>query len=1004
MLRFLISLPAAALCAATAAAATLPPPAERPVDFAKDIQPILEQACVKCHGPDKQKSDYRLDVKSLALTGGGNHAPNIVPGKSAESPLIRFVAGLDPDLQMPPKDPPLPPEQIGLLRRWIDDGAVWPETASATVTDKTDWWSLKPVVKPAVPAAMPGSSHAIDAFVHAKLLEKGLTMSPGADPRTLCRRVYFDLTGLPPSPEEVEAFVRACSGEKSPQGAYEQLVDQLLASPAYGERWARHWLDVVHFGETHGYDKDQPRPNAWPYRDYVIRAFNEDRPYARFVKEQLAGDVLYPGTKDGLTALGFISAGPWDFIGHAEVGEEKIDGQIARHLDRDDMSANTLNTFCSMTVHCAQCHDHKFDPITAEDYYSLQSVFAALDRADRPYDEDAGTAAQRSELEARRAPLAARAEALNQQAHRLAGESLTALESKIAELEKPVTTKTQGWHSNMEPKPETVKWVQVDLGAAAELSRVVLHPCSDGFNQIGHGFGFPVRFKVEVSDDAAFQTGVISVTGETATDHANPGIAPVAYPVSGRSRYVRVTATTLASRKDGYMFALAELDVLDPAGKNLAAGAPVTSLDSIEAPGAWSRGYLTDQHYPGADPAGTVLAKAGKSKLAQARRLIFEAMLGEKETAEWDAATQSVAGIDRDLKALPAPRMVYAGTIHTGSGAFAGTGAKGGQPRPVTVLSRGDVRKPGREALPGAISGIAALPARFGLPPAAPEGERRAALARWITDPQHPLTWRSIANRLWHYHFGRGLVDTPNDFGHMGGLPSHPELLDWLAATFRDDMGGSMKKMHRLIVTSATYRQESGTLNESAAQFDSGNTLLWRQNRRKLEAEAIRDSVLAVAGKLDLTVGGPSFQDFVITHPEHSPHYEYPLADPENPAIHRRSVYRFLVRSQQQPWMAALDCADPSMLVEKRNQTITPLQALAQLNNQLMLVMAKHFAARVSAAGPDLPAQITSAIRLALQRNPTAGELATLTAYTTKFGMPNACRLIVNLNEFTFID
>ena len=296
------------------------------------------------------------------------------------------------------------------------------------------------------------------------------------------------------------------------------------------------------------------------------------------------------------------------------------------------------------------------------------------------------------------------------------------------------------------------------------------------------------------------------------------------------------------------------------------------------------------------------------------------------------------------------------------------------------------------------------MTARFDIPKEAPEGERRAALARWITDPKNPLTWRTIVNRAWQYHFGRGLVETPNDFGRMGALPSHPELLDWLAATFRDDMDGSMKKLHRLIVTSAAYRQSSSTVNEKAAQFDSGNTLLWRQNRRKLEAEAIRDSVLAVSGKLDLKMGGPSFQDFVVTHPEHSPHYEYQLADPENPALHRRSVYRFLVRSQQQPWMAALDCADPSMLVEKRNQTITPLQALAQLNNQLMVVMAKHFAARVDKLGADPGSKISAAFRLAMQRQPTPDELATLTGYANQHGLSNTCRLIVNLNEFAFVD
>ncbi|HEY6168157.1 MAG TPA: DUF1553 domain-containing protein, partial [Verrucomicrobiae bacterium] len=287
------------------------------------------------------------------------------------------------------------------------------------------------------------------------------------------------------------------------------------------------------------------------------------------------------------------------------------------------------------------------------------------------------------------------------------------------------------------------------------------------------------------------------------------------------------------------------------------------------------------------------------------------------------------------------------------------------------------------------------------------------ALSKWLTDPQNPLTWRSIVNRVWLYHFGRGLVDTPNDFGRMGQLPTHPELLDWLAAEFRDG-GQSFKKLHKLIVTSATYRQASfgvppsggsaaGDSLKAGLQTDSDNRYLWRMNRRKLEAEAIRDSVLFVSGKLDLKMGGPSFQDFVIEKPEHSPHYQYHLADPENPATHRRSVYRFLVRSQQQPWMATMDCADPSMLVEKRNQTISPLQALALLNNQLMVVMAKHFAERVEKAG-GVNEQLTLAIRLALARSPNNAELKSLTAYAQQHGLANACRVILNLNEFVFVD
>src|SRR5262249_44474806 len=329
-----------------------------------------------------------------------------------------------------------------------------------------------------------------------------------------------------------------------------------------------------------------------------------------------------------------------------------------------------------------------------------------------------------------------------------------------------------------------------------------------------------------------------------------------------------------------------------------------------------------------------------------------------------------------ELKQLPATRKVaYIGAVHTGSGNFVGSGATGGKPRPIFILTRGDVTRPGKEVGPGAIAAIPGLKGNFELAEQG-EGERRATLAKWLTDPKNPLTWRVIVNRVWQYHFGRGIVDTPNDFGRMGQLPTHPELLDWLAVEFRD-RGQSLKHLHRLIVTSATYRQSS--MNDSRLSLvDANNAYYGRANRRRLEAEAIRDSVLWVSGKLKDTLFGPSFQDFVIEKPEHSPHYEYHLHNPEDSRSHRRSIYRFIVRSQQQPFMTTMDCADPSMLVDKRNQTITPLQALAMLNDQLMVVMARHFAERVAVLDGDLSDQVARAISLALGRPPTSDELARL--------------------------
>ncbi len=1020
MLARLIPLALIAL-AAPLNAAKLPPAAGRTVDFAKDVRPILQERCFGCHGPEKEKSGYRADSREAAIKGGDSGNAAIIVGKSADSPLIHFVAGLDADMLMPPKKsgkPPLTAGEIGILRAWIDQGANWPEDKSVAKRDPLDWWSLKPITRPAVPdlrAPRSAIRNPIDAFIQAKLAEKNLTPSPEADARTLCRRLYFDLIGLPPTPEEIEAFVREyqspVTSHQSRAEALSRLADRLLASPRHGERWARHWLDVVHYGDTHGYDKDKPRPNAWPYRDYVIRALNEDKPYARFVQEQIAGDVLFPGTRDGVEALGFIAAGPWDYIGHAEVPETKVDGKIARHLDRDDMVANTIGTFCSATIHCAQCHNHKFDPITQEDYYSLQTVFSALDRTDRKYYADDATNARFTELTRRQRETDAALASLEEPLKKTAGEKFTALTrridgaSKAAAQKQGNTSPDFGYHSAISKTQDAVKWVQVDLGKTTPIDHVTILPCYDDFNAIGAGFGFPVRFKIEASDDPEFKSNVALLwrrhDATFMADFKNPGL--VAFTTGGAKddgiagRYVRVTAVKLAPRKDDFIFALAELQVFDADGKNVAQGRPVTALDSIEAPPRWRKANLTDGIAPVAQTPGE---KEQLVKERDALLLSFADEATKTKRATLLAESKRIAG---ELKTLPAPSLVYAGGIHTGSGTFTGTGANGGKPRPIFLLARGQVTQPGKEMAAGALSAIHFAPARFTVAPGAPEGERRAALAKWITDPRNPLTWRSIVNRVWQYHFGRGLVETPNDFGRNGGLPTHPELLDWLATTFRDDMHGSLKELHKLIVTSATYRQSS-LGNPAAEKMDANNALLWRQNRRKLEAEAVRDSVLAVSGTLDLSAGGPGWQDFVIEHPQHSPHYEYGLANPDDPKTWRRSIYRFIVRSQTHPWMTSLDCADPSMRVDRRNESLSALQALALLNNGFMLTQSHRFAARLQREAPDLSAQVKRAHQLAFGRTPAPAELEKLTAFAKANGLPNLCRVLLNLNEFTFVD
>jgi len=869
--------------------------------------------------------------------------------------------------------------------------------------DRFAIWSLQPIDRQAPPALGQAdrdwARNPIDHFIAAKLREKQLTHSAEADRHTLLRRVYYDLLGLPPTPDEVREFV----ANPDPL-AYEQLVERLLASPRYGERWARHWLDVVHYGDTHGYDKDKPRPNAWPYRDYVVRAFNSDKPYSRFVQEQVAGDALFPNTRDGIEGLGFISAGPWDFIGHAEVPETKLDGRIARNIDRDDMVKNTMNTFISTTVQCARCHDHKFDAVNMTDYYRMQAVFAALDRADREYHPDPETAKKQAALKKQIAEHQTALKQIEGDIQAKGGTKLTELTKQLGELRKQATTKPRpesGYHSQIVAKPDITKWVQVDLGEPVDIARVTLVGTHDSYNNIGDGFGFPVRYKLEASNDSKFAGDTVLIADRTGVDQRNPGIAPQHFKSNGaKRRYVRLTATKLLERKDDFILAVAELQVRDASGNNLARGKTVTALDSIEAPPRWQRINLVDGHYIGqtADPE---LAKRLADTEAAHADLINSIIKGEIADKR-SRAQAALAKAEAAMKALPKPQRVYVGKVHTGGGAFRGTGHEGGKPRTIRVLHRGDMSQPRDEVGPGTLRLAKRDDGTFDLSGDHAESDRRVALARWLTKTDNPLTWRSIVNRVWQYHFGNGIVATPNDFGEMGARPTHPQLLDWLAAEFRDN-GQSIKQLHRLILTSATYRQSSAT-NEAHEKIDSQNRFLWRMNRRQLEAEALRDSVLVLSGKMNFQMFGPGFRDFVLEHPQHSPHYEYYKHDPEDVRIHRRSVYRFLVRSQQQPFMTTLNCADPSQQVARRDEAITALQSLALLNNKLMVSMARNFAKDLERSKPDLTTAVTEAFFRTVGREPNSNEAADLVAYAKQHGLANACRLLFNLNEFSFVD
>ena len=982
------------------------------------VQTLLEHRCLACHNDVDRKGDFSLQAWSSLKDSGF-----VVAGESTDSHLLSVLQPMGGEPPSMPKDADaLTSEEVRLVAGWIEEGAKWPEgliLQEPAVSD-FDWWSFKPIRRPEVPSLSAETSdpkwrHSpIDAFILKKHREFGLTSMPAADRRTLIRRVTYDLTGLPPTPEQVLAFVAG----NDPQ-EYEELVERLLASPQYGERWARHWLDVVKYADTCGYDKDKLRPNAWPYRDYVIRSFNEDKPYSRFVQEQIAGDALFPSEPDGILGLGFVAAGPWDFIGHVEVPESKIDGRVARNLDRDEMVTNTLNTFCSVTIQCARCHNHKFDPFTQEHYYSLQSIFAAVDRAERRYDTDPESERRRHELAEARDELAARLKKFDNDVRQEGGAPLAALDEQIADL-KPKANPAEkrpefGYHSQTSATADVEKWVEVDLGQDVEIAKIVLHPCHDDFGGIGAGFGFPVRFRVDARPDVELpgvthpsdntpasadghsrRTQALGVGSFMDADYANPGLTAV--ELSGEAttaRFVRITATKLADRKDVFIFALAELEILDATGSNVAAAAKVTALDSIEAPSRWRKTNLTDGIWAKATNAHVVAELAAAE---QRRTVILNRILTPDRVATQQTLLQQSNDIDRQLKELPAGQMVYAAATHFNpQGNFKPTN---GTPRSVSVLHRGNIQQPQDVVRPGVIPLTSDSEWQLDLPDDHSEADRRAALARWITSHDNPLTWRSIANRIWQYHFGKGIVDSPNDLGQMGQLPTHPKLLDWLADEFRRTQ--SFKHLHRLIVNTAAYRQAS-THDETNASIDSDNQYLWRMNRRRLSAEELRDSVLSVSGKLDFKMGGPGFYLFALEKTAHSPHFEYHKFNPDDAASHRRSVYRFIARSQPDPFMTMLDCADSSQSTPRRTETLTSLQALSLLNNNFNLTMARHFAARVESESQGIPASIR-AFELVTARQPTDSEREQLDSYAQRYGLPNLCRILFNTSEFVFLD
>jgi len=746
--------------------------------FEQKIRPLLVTHCYECHSAEakKVKGGLTLDTRNGWEKGGDAGTPAVIPGDPDKSLLLRAMRHVDDDLIMPPKNPKLPDAALNDVAAWIKMGAPDPRVGSteAKRADKT-WWSLQPL-KNAEPQTRPEMSPAwqtnpIDRFVWQKLSEKSLTPNPPAEKRALYRRLSYDVTGLPPTVADLDAF----AADTDPL-AYEKAVDRLLASPRYGEHWGRHWLDVIRFGESRGYERNEIVTNVWPFRDYVIRSISEDKPFNRFIQEHLAGDVLGKDLPDIEIGIAFLTSGPYDDVGN----QDAVAAANIRAVTVDDMVTATGTAFLGLTVNCARCHHHKFDPIPTEDYYRIKSAFDGISHGSRAL----------------------------------------------------VTREEREKH------------------AAA------LKPLQEKRDVIG-------RWK----------------------------------PLHERTALTRE----------------------------------------------------------------------------------------ERELAV--ALQKAHANAENELKKVPALPTTWLPMI--------------AEPKAKTVVFKGgDPMKPSDVVPPASLAVLDKVTPKYELPADARESERRLALANWITSDANPLTARVLANRVWQYHFGTGLVDTPSDFGFLGGKPSHPELLDWLAARLHQH-GWKLKALHREILLSQTYRQ-SAAYREDGARADKDARLLWRFPPRRLCAEEIRDTYLAVSGKLDLKMGGPGFrlydyrQDNVATY--------VPL-EKHGPETYRRAVYHHNARASVVDLLSDFDLPDNAFAAPKRSFTTTPLQALTLLNHAFTVDMSRAIADAVQQkAGSEPDAQAVESFLRVLQRKPSDAERMSAAKLIQSNGLPALCRALLNSNALLYLE
>lgn len=943
------------------------PPASKAeqVDFVRDIRPILKLHCLSCHGSEKQKGGLRLDVKHLALAGGDD-GKAILPGRSAESPLIRKVSADDPKMAMPPKGDRLTGSEIAKLRRWIDDGAAWPESTGNTARVESDHWAFQKIVRPSPPRKSGRPASAIDAFVDHRLATENLRRSPKADRYTLIRRLSLDLLGLPPNLEQVEQFV-----DDRDADAYGALVDRLLASEHYGERWGRHWLDLARYADSDGYEKDRARPYAYVFRDWVIKSVNDDLPFDQFSIQQLAGDLLPNATLRQREATGFHR----QTLTNTEGGTDQEEFRCKNVVDR---VSTTATVWLGVTMGCAECHSHKYDPFTQREFYQLFAFYNDASEKNIPSPRPA-------ELEKYTTALKAWEATLKRERDVFAVWEREQLPARFAKWEKSTIGPTTEW--------ATLKPLKVSSKNGATLKtekeNVVLssgkNPGTDTYSvETALDLTTVTGVRLEVIDDPDPKKGpgrskdgnfVLTRFAVVATLpdgskrpltllNAKADFSQVRFPAAASLLGQTGTGWAVSPRKNETHVAVYE--VKETAGLPPGTKLTFTLEHNYKTTYLLQRFRLAVTDSPGpffpsliGDDFSGILAKLPEQRTAAEKKRLLAYYRDEVD--------RDAAKLKKAIDTQTAKKPKYPPTL----AAVLVAQAKGRETR---IHKRGNFMDKGDQVMPLTPAVLHPLQAR------ATKADR-LDLAKWLFAADNPLTARVTVNHVWKNLFGRGLVNTVDDFGTRGDKPTHPELLDWLATEFRR-VGWSRKALIKTIVMSGTYRQSS-RVRKDLAERDPLNMLLARQSRMRLEAEVVRDSYLAASGLLSRKIGGPSVRpplpkDIAALGYANSVRW----TESKGADKYRRGLYIFFQRSVPYPMLMTFDAPDSTATCVRRERSNTPLQALTLLNDGVFFECAQALGRRIvaEAGSADVRAQLAYGFRCCVSRAPTTAELDRLMA------------------------